>query len=759
MTPRLLCAARPWRAPLLLVLATLSVACSDTSDTGLLDPANSQNRVLRTGALQLEIAGVPGSASVTISGSNYSTTVASSTTLNSLAVGTYTITSSAVDIAGTAYTPTPASQQVNVRRNATAYTSVTYTAGTTTPPTPTTGALAVSIVGLPSGTAGSVSVTSTNGYATTLSSSNTLSELQPGTYTLSASPIASGGTTYTPTPQTQSVSVTSNTTSGAGVSYSGSVYTPPSSSLNLRIDAAYITQATQRLDNRVPLVAGKNGVLRVFATANGSNAAQPIVRARFYRYGSLVSTLTANAPSGTVPTSVNEGSLSSSWNISVPGSLLQPGTSVVADVDAGNSVAESDESDNAWPSSGSPITLDVRVVPPFNLTFVPVLQSATGQQGNVSYSNTEQYLSLTRQMHPLSTINVTIRSPYTTSNTLQSNGTGWGEVLSELYALRAADASYNTYYGIAKVGYSSGVAGIGYIGAPAALSYDWSSIAADITAHELGHTWGRDHAPCGVSGDASYPYSGGTIGAYGFNVGNGQLIAPSTSDIMGYCSPQWISDYTYNGIMAYRGTSASMVAAASAQSVNATRSTFATAQAGTTMLVWGRITASGSLVIEPAVAVDAAPLLPARAGRYTVEGTDAQGATLFSISFDPVTVADGAAAGEQHFAFTVPVSASAQERLSALRLVGNGRLATVAVNGAAAEAALESASLSAVGSGRARLRWNSTNAPVVMVRDPDNGQVLAFARGGDVTITTAKTELQLLSAGSKLRATRRQVIR
>ncbi len=46
-----------------------------------------------------------------------------------------------------------------------------------------------------------------------------------------------------------------------------------------------------------------------------------------------------------------------------------------------------------------------------------------------------------------------------------------------------------------------------------------------------------------------------------------------------------------------------------------------------------------------------------------------------------------------------------------------------------------------------------------MVRDPDNGQVLSFARGGDVTITTSKTELQLLSAGSKLRATRLQVVR
>ncbi|HEX5575556.1 MAG TPA: hypothetical protein VFX42_06740, partial [Gemmatimonadales bacterium] len=46
--------------------------------------------------------------------------------------------------------------------------------------------------------------------------------------------------------------------------------------------------------------------------------------------------------------------------------------------------------------------------------------------------------------------------------------------------------------------------------------------------------------------------------------------------------------------------------------------------------------------------------------------------------------------------------------------------------------------------GRVALRWDHRAYPMVMVRDPDTGEVLSFARGGEVQLLTAKTKVDLL---------------
>ena len=105
-----------------------------------------------------------------------------------------------------------------------------------------------------------------------------------------------------------------------------------------------------------------------------------------------------------------------------------------------------------------------------------------------------------------------MRDVYTTSApALQpddANG-GWLTVLNEIAALRAADPEVRHYYGVVRIGYSSGLAGLGFIGVGAAIGYDREGDRERIAAHELGHTWGREHAPCGnPSGpDPSYPLS------------------------------------------------------------------------------------------------------------------------------------------------------------------------------------------------------------------------------------------------------------
>jgi hypothetical protein len=76
----------------------------------------------------------------------------------------------------------------------------------------------------------------------------------------------------------------------------------------------------------------------------------------------------------------------------------------------------------------------------------------------------------------------------------------------------------------------------------------------ETIVHELGHAHGRGHAPCVEGGnidgvDQSFPDKTGSIMDWGWDSRISKLLAPTTyKDVMGYCSPNWISPYTYGGL-------------------------------------------------------------------------------------------------------------------------------------------------------------------------------------------------------------------
>ena len=110
---------------------------------------------------------------------------------------------------------------------------------------------------------------------------------------------------------------------------------------------------------------------------------------------------------------------------------------------------------------------------------------------------------------------------------------------------------------------------------------------------------------------------------------------------MGYCSNEWISDYTYTGVLNFRAAETD-VAAGFAQAMQPC------------LLVWGRIV-NGEPVLEPWFEIVTRPSLPTARGAYRVEGTAADGSRLFGPSFTPVAVANNPH-GDAHFAFAVPLS-------------------------------------------------------------------------------------------------------
>ncbi|MEP6780104.1 MAG: hypothetical protein ABJC26_09465, partial [Gemmatimonadaceae bacterium] len=454
----------------------------------------------------------------------------------------------------------------------------------------------------------------------------------------------------------------------------------------------------------------------------------------------------------------------SSWNSLIPAANVRTSMRVVADVDPSNAISESDESDNSWPRSGTPQSITVNSVPTFNVRFVPV--TVGGLTGAVSSANKDQFLVSTRRMHPINDISSDVRAPFTSSATVLQSGDGnsaWTTVLSEMNALRTADGAPATmhYFGVVKVSYNSGVAGYGYVPGRAAVGWDYLPSADAVAVHEWGHNFSRPHTNCGGadSPDPAYPYANGTIGVYGWNSGTGTIVLPTATDVMGYCSNQWTSDWTWTKVMNYRATSGFMAAASV---VNAQK------QDG--LLVWGRIV-NGKVTLEPAFRVHTYPTSVPATGSHRLQAVDSRGNTLVDIPLTPESVDHAFDRDERHFAVVLPWSSKLERALTTIRLVDVRQpLATGSATSAAMRVAASinptidsvpvvmpssGAQVTPVGANRTRVQWNSAAYPMVMARDASTGEIMAFLRNsGDGFVSQGRKVELVFSDGVRSKVER-----
>lgn len=221
----------------------------------------------------------------------------------------------------------------------------------------------------------------------------------------------------------------------------------------------------------------------------------------------------------------------------------------------------------AWPELGSVSLHATGWGGVVRLKLLPFIYLPDGS-GRLPDTSPKQIKILTDnliRLYPVRAIEVEVLEPYPSDIEMLSDGTGFGDLLSLVSDLReeweipfdtavfgmvAPDVTQQDFCqfgctaGLAyRVGnprnskFKSGV-GLAYTGTPAARTL----------AHELGHIHDRGHAPCGGAGNADeeFPYPEGGIGVEGWDILEEERIDPlEHDDVMGYCKPDWVSDYTF----------------------------------------------------------------------------------------------------------------------------------------------------------------------------------------------------------------------
>lgn len=187
----------------------------------------------------------------------------------------------------------------------------------------------------------------------------------------------------------------------------------------------------------------------------------------------------------------------------------------------------------------------------------------TGQTPNLpapSMADAIATLDMADRLFPFGEILV---NGYTTINFGQNmnaniaNGCGDGflALLDTLRDLRGD--SDDLYWAVLPTGVNTGsVGGCGGGGVAAQFAGDDRALA-----EEFGHALGRKHAPAWITivpanQDENYPvysnYPSGSIGEIGYDPATNRVLDPATTfDFMGYAWPEWISPYTFLGLMGH----------------------------------------------------------------------------------------------------------------------------------------------------------------------------------------------------------------
>ena len=509
---------------------------------------------------------------------------------------------------------------------------------------------------------------------------------------------------------------------------------------NLDVPLVYLTQSVQTADGRLPLVADRPTIARVFVRGSRSGLGTAPVRVRFFNGATVLGTITGTA---TVATVTDESCCSA--DIAVPAAFVRDGVTLIADVDPNNTIAETNEDDNAWPLTGASKPIRVVTVPNINVQLVPIRHRTTNQVS----TPTATLASLMQRMYPVSQVSVTVHADYTTDSPPLTDGASWISMLNQIDALRTLEASTAYYYGVLNQQSAPGIVGIaGVFGFSGVVVGGPEAKASETFAHEVGHSFGRQHSPtpvrCGVpSGvDANYPRSDGTIGFFGYDLQLSLLYLPDKFDIMGYCDGTWASEYTYAGILRYLKSGAIPISRGTITEVPI-------------LLITGS-SSNGTVSVDPVFSATAAPTAQRTSGAFMAEGRASDGRVLFRHRFDGVAITD-LDPSTHTFVAAVPYDAAVSGAVASISVTntnGGGRPALLTRSGVYTSApggvslrvdADPQLVVRATGGNRYDVAWNISRYPSLVIRNATTRRVLGIGRRGVLSIdATSLAELEVL---------------
>lgn len=486
---------------------------------------------------------------------------------------------------------------------------------------------------------------------------------------------------------------------------------------SLRLESIEFAQLLSQpsADTRQRLVPRRETWVRAYVVSTQTGQPAPVVRLSAFNGTTLLGTRPMIGPSplpvlaagSILPDSLRySGALS--FNAQLDDAWVEPGLRVQVAVDP-DGVFGAPVVATSVPAVGSGTRIDLVLVPLVSGSNVPTVSSTAVAQ---------VVDELTRRLPvPRSSISVSLRSPYTLTSVSDGvdQSSEWSSALAELERLRDLEAPNRHYYGLVRPMVSAGIAGIGYVNPvgsslPALASIGWDTSRSNwlrTMIHELGHNFGRLHAPCGAvaNADPGYPYANGALGPTPlFEALLDAVVSPlGLSDVMGYCGGQWFSDYNLREVQRFleaRPQTASEVVTSAAAS-----------EEGRVLVVSGVIGLTGVRLAPLQAARGRAGVAPP--GEYLLRLRTAAGGS-FEVPFDAVTV-DHALPPERHFLVRVPDPGelASVEVLRADRVIAT-RLSEVATDRVRA-AAVAPAVTSVESDGVVTLSWDAARYPFVSV--------------------------------------------
>jgi hypothetical protein len=349
------------------------------------------------------------------------------------------------------------------------------------------------------------------------------------------------------------------------------------------LDAVEVTQEIQDLAHSVPLVAGKQTIVRAYLRyAPAAVAVHGELRVARTPIGPW-QTISSLGPaqldpsrSGATPAQLGSrrADLGFSLNFRIPADLTAAGTLWLRMGPVRRA------SGTPLPSlAGLPVhTVTFQQAVPLRMRLVR-FRYAMGNPAVIhepSATDVALIGSWLRRAYPITRLDMTT----TTVTAMPAPPFDAAQINAQLIALRAVDVSTGTdarthYYGmVADSGFfmrglasgipqtpQPGTVAAGPTG-PSTFGWDTDGSYGDwYGGHELGHTLGRFHAEfCGAVGGAPYPFPNGQLSDtdeafVGIDVGDPALGLPmrllrgtTSHDVMSYCDNEWLSSFTYRGM-------------------------------------------------------------------------------------------------------------------------------------------------------------------------------------------------------------------